>query len=753
MADGHALPAARGAVDFSSICHLETHKCHAVRHSGSEVAAGALVDGVLSREQCRNVTGHAGLWEQHMRQAGMGRQQTAWDNATARSDWLLWVTPLYDAWLGKADLPDIWQPCSEAAAALAPAFDIFQKAQHTLRTANAHLGLTDRLSIQLARYPANSRGYHEHCDAFSPKVAHESFRQVTLLLYLNDDWQEQHGGELALKNCAPSTVQPQGGRLLAFDAHNVYHSVQPNGDRPRWALTCWLYGTGVFRQAPPLVTPVTLQPSPVLSCDGTATALESIFVNIPAYRDPQTRATVWDLLSTAEHPRRVFIGVVQQLSARLDADGTCEDAHMDVSADLVAVAQNAHAGASGGAGVPLALVHRALRNAMPFMNSEHVRIMTLPCVAAAGPCWARHLGQSLSRGERYSLYLDSHMRMPHKWDNILIRQLQAAELLAAPSNAASAPPQAVQPPSPAVVLSAYPSGFTVDTPSIQTAAGQGATVPPAYTYSVPRVAVSSPMRMALSAAGGNAPSDGAASGCSASGDFRWPRFKGNYCRIPPAYMREAVKLDASGRLREILQGSHPPMPAQWCAAGLSFARTATWRGIERIVRAPALGDPSMRHMFFGEEALMALRIKRAECVVFAPGVPVAWHLWSRAGRAGFRGDSTAATTEAKLAVEVERSMCEAAAREEFLAFAPQCLPELVAANTEAADTREGASAAAAESNTECSIAQRAASCTALSAWELPPQLLMLGGAMSTHCPGAAAAAAAEQDTDTAGTVG
>ncbi|EFA80237.1 cleavage and polyadenylation specificity factor FIP1 [Heterostelium album PN500] len=61
---------------------------------------------------------------------------------------------------------------------------------------------------------------------------------------------------------------------------------------------------------------------------------------------------------------------------------------------------------------------------------------------AKGPCLARYLCQTLYRGERYYLQIDSHMRFIKEWDEILINQLK-------------------QCPSSKPVLTAYPMGYTL----------------------------------------------------------------------------------------------------------------------------------------------------------------------------------------------------------------------------------------------------------------------------------------------------
>ncbi len=794
------------AIQFSTICESFGAQPINITADASQHEVGAAADGVLTEEQCRNVTRHSAAFLSLMRPAGMGKDGTAWSNKTARSDSLLWVTDLYDSWARGRQLPKGFEPIGAAAADLNPIFQAFQSARRALLdNSNATLELSEKISIQIACYPAGSSGYHEHVDAFPPEHSGANIRQVTLLMYLNDDWKVGDGGQLSLPGCTPSSIQPRGGRLLAFDSHRVRHAVLPTGpSRPRWALTCWLYGRGAFRGAHQLPSRAIIPPSfpAMVPADIPAThthpapELEAplaeqhprIFVNIPAFRDPQTRATVWDLLATAEHPERVFIGVVQQLNLACDGAGRAADAEFDVSADLHAVAAHYAAKGSNSAsdttGVPwgLQLSHAALQRALPYMNSRHVRVMTVPSLTAAGPCWARHLADSLWQGEEYTLYLDSHMRMPFKWDSSALAQLHAAELLAEPpmtsahagsvdtsadgptlpstppaesllhtiehsaslptaDSHAGGPPLRLATGQRAVVLSAYPGGYNL--PQTQADAGSSkAAIPPNYTYYVSRVGSSTPLRLSLDKFGG----DG------------WPRIKGNYARVPPAYMRQATKMDASGTLRSVLRGAPPPMPGMWCAAGLAFARTATWHAVRDVCGAPALGDASMRHVFFGEEVLMALRIHRAGACVFAPGVPLAWHMWLRAGRRSFRHeavDAAAATAAAN-----QRARAQDAMREEIRVHAPahlpvlcQCLHARSGADRDLGDSHDKPCAIGAGANAHAvtpvqSIAQAAAATVAADAWALPPQLLMLGKSMTVASAGATAAEAAAGDART-----
>ncbi|CAE8614156.1 unnamed protein product [Polarella glacialis] len=98
-----------------------------------------------------------------------------------------------------------------------------------------------------------SRGYLRHLD----NVRHldggqDCGRVLTTILYLNEDWQESHGGALRLFETSTSLqvraeVLPRLNRLIAFWADEVPHEVLPPRGRDRFACTFW-YG---HREADP----------------------------------------------------------------------------------------------------------------------------------------------------------------------------------------------------------------------------------------------------------------------------------------------------------------------------------------------------------------------------------------------------------------------------------------------------------------------------------------------------------------------
>jgi hypothetical protein len=126
-----------------------------------------------------------------------------------------------------------------------------------------------------------------------------------------------------------------------------------------------------------------------------------IFIQIPAYRDPQTLFTIQDALAKAKLPERITFGVCWQYMPG-------EDEHM----------------------LP--------RMALP----PCVRLLSVPALESKGPCWARHKVQTLYAGERYVLSIDSHTRFLEDWDVSMIDEWQRCE-------------------NPRAVLTTYPAKYTL----------------------------------------------------------------------------------------------------------------------------------------------------------------------------------------------------------------------------------------------------------------------------------------------------
>jgi SM-20-related protein len=99
------------------------------------------------------------------------------------------------------------------------------------------LGLFD-FEGHMAIYPPGSF-YRKHLDQFQDVAQ----RKVSAILYLNDGWQAEDGGQLRiyLEESADSDsidVLPRGGTLVCFLSERFYHEVLP-ATRERLSVTGW----------------------------------------------------------------------------------------------------------------------------------------------------------------------------------------------------------------------------------------------------------------------------------------------------------------------------------------------------------------------------------------------------------------------------------------------------------------------------------------------------------------------------------
>jgi SM-20-related protein len=101
----------------------------------------------------------------------------------------------------------------------------------------ATLGLFD-LELHYARYPRGA-GYARHVD----QPLGTTLRQVSLALYLNMDWEPDHGGVLRIHESDSQAldIEPVGGRLVCFLTPGREHEVLP-ARRERLSISGWFRG-------------------------------------------------------------------------------------------------------------------------------------------------------------------------------------------------------------------------------------------------------------------------------------------------------------------------------------------------------------------------------------------------------------------------------------------------------------------------------------------------------------------------------
>jgi SM-20-related protein len=97
----------------------------------------------------------------------------------------------------------------------------------------AYLGLFD-LEVHYAWYPPGA-GYARHVDQPQGRAQ----RRVSVLLYLNEGWTPEAGGELRLFDMAGHRdIEPVAGRLVCFLSAGREHAVLPTR-RDRLSISGW----------------------------------------------------------------------------------------------------------------------------------------------------------------------------------------------------------------------------------------------------------------------------------------------------------------------------------------------------------------------------------------------------------------------------------------------------------------------------------------------------------------------------------
>ena len=153
------------------------------------------------------------------RLAGTGNQQVTVETAI-RGDEILWL--------------DETTTTPDETAFLQRIGEFVQYVNQT-----CYLGLRDS-EFHYALYPTGTF-YKRHLDRFRS----DSRRKLSVVCYLNADWQEANGGQLTLYlpdadgQERPVAIAPVGGRLVCFDSGQLEHEVTP-ASRERLSVTGWL---------------------------------------------------------------------------------------------------------------------------------------------------------------------------------------------------------------------------------------------------------------------------------------------------------------------------------------------------------------------------------------------------------------------------------------------------------------------------------------------------------------------------------
>ncbi|GAB2990732.1 2OG-Fe(II) oxygenase [Cyclobacterium sediminis] len=160
------------------------------------------------------------LMHGQFRLAGIGKGESFAIKPEIRSDKVLWMDE----------------------SLLTPLQEVYWDKMEKLRTAinqRCYLGLKS-FEAHFAMYPQGSF-YLRHLDQFQSV----SYRIVSVVLYLNETWDESDGGELRMYYTRPDGIEdfqdflPLGGRVVVFLSGEVPHEVLPT-NKERISITGWM---------------------------------------------------------------------------------------------------------------------------------------------------------------------------------------------------------------------------------------------------------------------------------------------------------------------------------------------------------------------------------------------------------------------------------------------------------------------------------------------------------------------------------
>lgn len=137
-----------------------------------------------------------------------------------------------------------WLDAEQPSAAQQAYFTQMEQLRLSLNQA-LYLGIFG-LESHLALYPAGAF-YKRHLDCFANADPSKPQRKISCIVYLNQNWQANDGGELRLymnTDGANQTsfldVSPVAGRAVIFLSDTFYHEVLP-AKRERISLTGWFF--------------------------------------------------------------------------------------------------------------------------------------------------------------------------------------------------------------------------------------------------------------------------------------------------------------------------------------------------------------------------------------------------------------------------------------------------------------------------------------------------------------------------------
>ena len=201
----------------------------------------------------------------------------------------------------------------------------------------------------------------------------------------------------------------------------VAYSISPNPQLPRtisvpkfWDST-EAYGPGGVRgflgnHGQDLMTPQQAASvgSYVPARDDPNNLLETIYVSVASYRDPECLPTIESILERARYPERIRVAVIDQRST---ATTTGQQQPQQQDNDEQYFCRPKSCGSQQES----------------VVCQSNVDYYTLDARLSVGPVFARHLAHRMFRGEYFAMQVDSHVRFTQDWDVDLVAQWKSAQ--------------------------------------------------------------------------------------------------------------------------------------------------------------------------------------------------------------------------------------------------------------------------------------------------------------------------------------
>lgn len=175
------------------------------------------IDDFISDELFRHMLHYfrSLLDESEFSKAAIGSSEKRQVEASVRGDFIYWLD-------------------KEKDSELSPLFTLLDDLVLKIKQ-HLMLSLSD-YEFHFALYPPNTR-YEKHVDQFQGSTN----RQISVLLYLNENWEPGDGGELKIHQPGGEEIriEPLAKRLLLFKSDTVEHEVLLTNTH-RKSLTGWL---------------------------------------------------------------------------------------------------------------------------------------------------------------------------------------------------------------------------------------------------------------------------------------------------------------------------------------------------------------------------------------------------------------------------------------------------------------------------------------------------------------------------------